>query len=112
MQLGEPRQTGSPQAGSLRRHSRAIVLRIVAAQIAVGLLIALALFVLQGQFQGYSALVGALIAALPNYYLVVRMFQRRGSDSAEDLLRNVYVAEMVKIVFTVSLFLSIIAISK
>lgn len=98
--------------GTLRRHSRNVVLRIVAAQISIGLLIAVGLFFVGGWHESYSALAGALIATLPSYYLANRMFRYGNSTSVEDVLKNIYVAEMLKIGMTVALFvIAIIALN-
>jgi F0F1-type ATP synthase assembly protein I len=96
--------TGATGAGALHNHSRRIALSVVAGQVAVALVTALVLTVLcNGRF-GYSALVGAGIGILPTYYLALRMFRRTASMSPEQALRNIYLGEGIKVVFTISLF--------
>jgi ATP synthase protein I len=57
---------------------------------------------------GKSALVGGVIAVLPSYYLAKRMLSRRKELSAADSLHNNYVGSVIKIVYTVALFLLVI----
>ncbi|MEM7466034.1 MAG: ATP synthase subunit I [Pseudomonadota bacterium] len=80
-------------------------MRIVAMQVAVGLLVAVSLYILRGWEQAYAALVGAMIGVLPSYYLGNRIFGAEQGASGDDLLRQIYVAEMMKLGFTVALFL-------
>ena len=72
----------------------------LAATIAIGAVAALT----WGTHAGYSALSGGLIGVIPGFYLAARLAQQRGGAAAGDLLRRIYVGEMVKITFTVALF--------
>lgn len=90
--------------GALTEYSRRVALLVVAGQIAVALAAALVLTVFLGDRSGYSALVGAGIGILPNYYLAVRLFKRDRPMSAEKALRSLYLGEGIKVVFTVALF--------
>ena len=85
-------------------------MRIVAAQVVVGLAIAVGLFFGKGWNQAYSALAGTLIGVLPSYYLGNRIFGAPGGASGDVLLKQIYVAEMIKLGFTVALFLITILI--
>ena len=92
-------------AGALYRHSRRIVLGVVAGQIVVALVVALAASLLGGVPAGYSALVGAGIGILPTYYLAMRMFKRSNAAlSPDQALRNIYLGEGIKVIFTLALF--------
>lgn len=71
------------------------------ATIAAGAVAAL----LGGSYAAYSALSGGLIGVIPSFYLAARMSGRRGGAGAEQALRRIYVGEMVKIAFTVALFI-------
>jgi len=54
---------------------------------------------------GYSALVGAGIGILPTYYFMLRTFRRSTSpQTPEDAVRNLYLGESIKVVFTLALF--------
>jgi ATP synthase protein I len=90
--------------GALHNHSRRIALSVVAGQLAVAFIFALALTVFYGGRFGYSALVGAGIGIVPTYYLALRMFRRTALMSAEQALRSTYIGEGIKVVFTVALF--------
>ena len=72
----------------------------------LGLGLVMALFA--SAMAGKSALVGGLIAVLPSYYLATRMLSRREELSAADSLRNNYVGSVIKIVYTVALFVLVI----
>ena len=100
----------STTPGSLRRHARNIVMRIVAAQLAVGLVIVAGLFLLDGKEKAYAALAGTLIGVLPSYYLGNRIFGVSGGASGDVMLKQIYVAEMMKLGFTVALFLITIVV--
>lgn len=90
--------------GALHNHSRRIALSVVAGQVAVTFGVALVLAVFGSGRSVYSALVGAGIGILPTYYLALRMFRRTRSMSAEQVLRNIYLGEGIKIAFTIALF--------
>ncbi|HJP34988.1 MAG TPA: ATP synthase subunit I [Gammaproteobacteria bacterium] len=102
MDIDKP--VGRIAPGALYKYSRGIVLRVVAGQIVVALLAALALTLILGSRFGYSALVGAGIGIVPTYYLAVRLFKHVPSMSPEKALRGIYLGEGLKIVFTVALF--------
>lgn len=76
--------------------------RLVLAQIAVALALAAGLALTLSAFAGYSALVGGLVAVLPNYYFAGRLMSRSVA-TPEQSLRQIYVGEFLKIAFTVSL---------
>ena len=91
--------------GSLRRHARNVVMRVIAMQVGVGLTIAAGLFLLSGWNQAYAALAGTLIGVLPSYYLGNRIVGSKGVASRDMLLKQIYVAEMMKLGMTVALFI-------
>lgn len=92
--------------GSQRRHARDVVMKIVGIQVSIGILIAIGLLFFKGWSEAYSALTGALIGVLPSYYLGNRIFSAGDSSATGDLLlKQIYVAEMMKLGFTVALFL-------
>ena len=73
-------------------------------------MIAVVLFLLKGWGEAYSALAGTLIGVLPSYYLGNRIFGSSSGASGDVLLKQIYVAEMMKLGFTVALFLITILI--
>ncbi|MGR8949511.1 MAG: ATP synthase subunit I [Gammaproteobacteria bacterium] len=80
-------------------------MRIIAVQVGVGLTIAASLFLLKGWNEAYSALAGALVGVLPSYYLGNRITGCTGTASGDVMLKQIYVAEMMKLGMTVALFL-------
>lgn len=92
--------------GSQRRHARGVVMKIVGIQVLIGLLITFGLLFFKGWYEAYSALTGSLIGVLPSYYLGNRMFSTTTSEASGDLLlKQIYIAEMMKLGLTVALFL-------
>jgi ATP synthase protein I len=88
--------------GPLRRRAERIVVLLLASQVAVALALALALATWGTGRAAYSALVGALIWIVPNYYLAGRLRRRvRGAAAA---LVGIYTGEFVKIALTAMLF--------
>ena len=82
-----------------------MALNVVAGQIAVAYVSAIGLAVLAGYHYAYSALVGAGIGILPTYYMALRMFRTsRRALSPEQALRNIYLGEGLKVLFTLALF--------
>ena len=57
-----------------------------------------------GPAVAYSALVGAIIAIVPNYYLASRLLRRRTGATPDEAWRGIYTGELLKIVFTIALF--------
>lgn len=90
--------------GALRDRAQRIVLHLTAGQVVAAVLIAAGLKVFVGDMAAYSALVGALIAILPNCYLAGRMLKRVHGATPEASLRGIYVGEFIKIAFTAALF--------
>ena len=95
----------SNKPGSLRRHARAVVMKIIGIQVLIGLLLAIGLLFFKGWDEAYSVLTGVLIGVLPSYYLGSRMFGGNHVTSGDLLLKQIYVAQMMKLGFTIALFL-------
>ena len=92
-------------SGALYEHSRRIALGVVAGQVAIALVLATGLALMHDGVTGYSALVGAGIGILPTYYFMLRTFRRSTSpQTPEDAVRNLYLGESIKVVFTLALF--------
>lgn len=84
--------------------SKIAACRIVAVQLGVALLIAGALLALADRRSAYSALVGGLIGALPNFYLAARVFAPAASVSPQRLVQAFYAGSAVKILLSAALF--------
>lgn len=85
------------------KKNKAVVYRIAIAQLAVTLLITLALFVLIGYKAAYSALLAGLISTVTTVY-IGRKFFFGCAASARDRLATIYIAELIKILFVTAAF--------
>lgn len=90
--------------GVLHERARRIVFTLLASQIVAAVLLAAALDVLISGLAAYSSLVGALASIMPNYFLAGRMLKRTHEMTPQMSLRAIYTGELVKIAFTVALF--------
>ena len=89
---------------SLRERARRTLLLLIASQLGIGVATAAILWWLLGSPAAYSALVGAIIGVVPNYYLAGRMFGQRPGATPAEALRAIYTGEFVKFGFTAALF--------
>ena len=80
------------------------MLKVIAAQLGLGVILAAALWGILGQVAGYSALLGSLVAALPNGFLALRLSVPRRDPGAKSLIRAAYIGEIGKVALTVLLF--------
>jgi ATP synthase protein I len=60
----------------------------------------------------YSALLGGLIAVIPNIYFASLAFRFSGARAASNVTRSVYRGELRKFVLTAVLFASVFALVK
>lgn len=80
------------------------VFPVLMAQLAAGLLAALALWLWRGPVAGYSGLCGGLIAWLPNLYFAHKAFRFGGARAAQAIVRSFYAGEAGKLILTAALF--------
>jgi ATP synthase protein I len=80
------------------------MLKVIAAQFGLGAVLAAALWGLLGTVAGYSALLGCLVAAVPNAFLALRLSVPRRDPGAKSLVRAAYIGELGKLALTVLLF--------
>ena len=83
---------------------KSVMLRVLAAQIGVGVVLAAVLWGLYGGVVGYSALLGSLTAVIPNAFLALRLAVPRRDSGAEGLVRAAYIGELGKLALTVLFF--------
>jgi len=57
-----------------------------------------------GQVTGLSALLGGLIAWLPNTYFAIRAFRYRGARAAQKIVRSFYAGAFGKMILTMAMF--------
>lgn len=80
------------------------MLKVIAAQFGLGAAAAAMLWSIFGNVAGYSALLGCLVAALPNAFLALRLSVPRRDPGARSLVRAAYIGELGKLALTVLLF--------
>jgi F0F1-type ATP synthase assembly protein I len=78
-------------------------MRILAWQVGAAVVIAAVSWALGGRRAGLSALAGALIGIIANLYMMLKALRPR--HSARAALGALFVAQMIKVVVTVALFL-------
>jgi len=78
--------------------------RIVMWQFLVGAALAAVLLGVFGKVVGYSALLGSLIAMIPNAFLALRLMAPRRDPGAQALLRAAWIGEVGKLALTVLFF--------
>lgn len=77
---------------------------VLLAQLIVLLLAAVVVWQWLGDIAGYSALLGGLIAWLPNMYFALKAFRFSGARAAREIVRSFYAGEAGKLVLTFVLF--------
>lgn len=87
-----------------RPFHRLPVFPVLLAQLIVLLLAALVAWQALGSVAGYSALLGGVIAWLPNLYFAHKAFRFSGARAAKDIVRSFYAGEAGKLILTFVLF--------
>ena len=88
------------QAGERLR----VIKLILLGQFLAMLVVAAAGLLLGGQVTGFSALLGGLIAWLPNTYFALRAFRYRGARAAQKIVRSFYAGAFGKMILTMAMF--------
>jgi ATP synthase protein I len=86
------------------------IVRILLAQMGIGLVVAGAGFGISGGVAAWSALLGSLVCVLPNTFLGVRIVLAGGGGDARKLLRASYVGAAGKLLLTAALFAVVFAL--
>jgi ATP synthase protein I len=81
-----------------------LILRVLLAQAGLALVLAAFFWGTGSPVSAYSALLGGLIAVLPNAFLALRLSLPRRDPGAAGLLRAAYLGELGKVMLTVLLF--------
>jgi ATP synthase protein I len=87
-----------------RPFHRLPVFPVLLAQLIVLLLAALVAWQGLGKVAGYSALLGGMIAWLPNLYFAHKAFRFSGARAAQEIVRSFYAGEAGKLILTFVLF--------
>ncbi len=85
------------------------MLKVLVAQIGIGVVLAAVLWGCYGEVAGISALLGSLTCVLPNAFLALRLAVPRADPGAKDLIRAAYIGEVGKLAITVLMFSIIFA---
>ena len=85
------------------------MLKVLAAQVGMGVVLAAVLWGVFGQVAGLSALLGSAACFIPNAFLALRLAAPRRSPGAKDLMRAAYIGELGKLAITVLMFSIIFA---
>lgn len=85
------------------------IVSILLAQVALSGAVAAGLAVWQGQIAAVSALLGGVIAVVPNAFLAARLIAPHAGASAKRLLRAAWLGEIGKLVLTALLFAVVFA---
>jgi ATP synthase protein I len=80
------------------------MLRVLMAQMGVGVVLAVVLWSIYGDVAGYSALLGSLVCVIPNAFLAMRLALPRRDRGAAGLVRAAYIGELGKLALTVLFF--------
>ena len=88
------------------------MLKVLALQIGIGVILTVVLWGIYGPVAGYSALLGSLTCVIPNAFLALRLAVPRFDPGARDLIRAAYIGELGKLAITVAMFASIFALVK
>jgi len=80
------------------------MLKVLAAQMGVGVVLAAVLWGIYGDVAGYSALLGSLVCVIPNAFLALRLVVPRRDPGAAALVRAAYIGELGKLALTVLFF--------
>jgi ATP synthase protein I len=85
------------------------MLKVLVAQVGIGVVLAAVLWGIYGEVAGISALLGSLTCVLPNAFLALRLAVPRADPGARDLIRAAYIGEVGKLAITVLMFSIIFA---
>ena len=99
-----PEASKMDETAALSGSSSSIVLRVLMAQIGIGVALAAVFWGLCGRVAGYSALLGSLTCVLPNGFLALRLAVPRRDPGPKALIRAAYVGELGKLGLTVLMF--------
>ncbi len=79
--------------------------RILFVQFVVSVVISSGLWLFEGGKPAYSALLGGMTCVLSNAYFAKKLFSVTGAQAAQKIVANFYIAELVKVLITIILFI-------
>lgn len=81
-----------------------VIKLIVLGQFGAMLVVGIVGLLFSGKVTGLSALLGGLIAWLPNMYFALRAFRYRGARAAQKIVRSFYAGAFGKMILTMAMF--------
>ena len=88
---------------------RLAVFPLLLTQLAVTLVVAVGSWLWKDPVAGYSALLGGMIAFLPNLYFAYKAFRYFGARSVRAIVQSFWSGEMGKLILTAALFALVFA---
>lgn len=88
---------------------RLAVFPLLLTQLAVTLVVAAGAWLWRDPVAGYSALLGGMIAFLPNLYFAYKAFRYFGARSVKAIVQSFWSGEMGKLILTAALFALVFA---
>jgi ATP synthase protein I len=80
------------------------VYKVIIAQVAMTVFIAVTSLLISGTVLAYSTLLGGFISALPNSYFAFHAYRYQGARNAHNVVKGFIRGELGKIIITVVLF--------
>ena len=83
------------------------VRNILLTQLAVGMVLAAAVWIWLGSEQAIPTLLGGLIGVVPNAFLAARLLSPRAGSSAQSLMRAGWIGEAGKLAIAAAMFAAV-----
>ncbi|KZN14431.1 ATP synthase subunit I [Marinomonas sp. TW1] len=91
------------RASEILSAKKKAVLRFLLLQLFLSIFTALGIFLIAGGLYGYSFILGALSSVIPSMFMAWRMFGKKGTQPAKEMVRTFYRGEASKLAMTVCL---------
>ncbi|RBO86259.1 ATP synthase subunit I [Marinomonas aquiplantarum] len=91
------------RASEILSAKKKAVLRFLLLQVFFSIFTALGIFFIAGGLYGYSFILGALSSIIPSMFMAWRMFGKKGTQPAKEMVRTFYRGEASKLAMTVCL---------
>ncbi|AEF56549.1 ATP synthase subunit I [Marinomonas posidonica] len=91
------------RASEILSAKKKAVLRFLLLQVFLSIFTALGIFFIAGGLYGYSFILGALSSIIPSMFMAWRMFGKKGTQPAKEMVRTFYRGEASKLAMTVCL---------
>ncbi len=88
------------------------VKRLLKTQLLTSILISLLFLLFAGKNEGISAMLGGLIAIVPSILFAKELFRYQGARAAQQIVKNFYLGEALKIFSTAILFTLVFVLYK